>query len=45
MLDVGIIEMLNGFWVLFVVLVIKKDGLVRFCLDYRKINDVIVKDF
>lgn len=45
MLDVGIIEMLNEFWVLFVVLVIKKDGLIRFCLDYRKINDVIVKDF
>lgn len=45
MLDVGVIEMLNRFWVLFVGLVIKKDGIVRFCLDYRKINDVILKDF
>lgn len=45
MKDVDIIEFLNGLWVFFVVLVNKKDGLVRFCLNYRKINDVIVKDF
>lgn len=44
MLDAGIIETSNGPWASPVVLVTKKDGSVRFCLDYRKINDVTVKD-
>lgn len=44
MLDAGIIEPSNGPWASPVVLVTKKDGTVRFCLDYRKINDVTVKD-
>lgn len=44
MLDAGIIETSNGPWASPVVLVTKKDGSFRFCLDYRKINDVTVKD-
>lgn len=44
MLDAGKIETSNGPWVSPVVVVTKKDGSVRFCLDYRKINDVTVKD-
>lgn len=43
MLDAGIIEPSNGPWASPVVLVTMKDGTVRFCLDYRKINDVTVK--
>lgn len=44
MLNAGIIKTPNGNWASPVVLVTKKDGTVRFCFDYRKINDVTVKD-
>lgn len=44
MLDAGVIETSNRPWVSPVGLVTKKDGTVRFCLDYRKINDVTLKD-
>lgn len=44
MLDAGIIKTPNGHSASPVVLVTKKDGTVRFFLDYRKINDVTVKD-
>lgn len=44
MKDADIIEPSNGPWASPVVLVNKKDGSARFCLDYRKINDVTVKD-
>ena len=31
-------------WASPVVMVIKKDGTLRFCIDFRKLNDVTIKD-
>lgn len=44
MLDNGIIELFWSVWFSVIVFVLKKDGLIRFCVDYRKLNDVIIKD-
>lgn len=42
--DQGIIEPSISPWVSHIVLVKKKNGETRFCIDYRKLNDVTVKD-
>lgn len=40
----NVIEELISLWLLFVVFVKKKDGIIRFCVDYCKFNGVIIKD-
>ena len=43
-LEAGVVVPSSSEWASPVVLVRKQDGSVRWCLDYRKLNDVTVKD-
>ncbi|GBM08907.1 hypothetical protein AVEN_57452-1 [Araneus ventricosus] len=43
MVDNGIIEELSGPWASPIVLVKKKDGSTRFCVDYGKLNEITKK--
>ena len=44
MLDAGVIRPSNSPWCNAVVLVRKKDGSLHFCIDFRKVNSLTVKD-
>ena len=44
MLERGVIEPCEGPWASPIVMVTKKDGTPRFCVDFRRLNDVTKKD-
>ena len=44
MLDAGVVRPSNSPWCNTVVLVRKKDGSLRFCIDFRRLNALTVRD-
>ena len=44
MLDAGVVRLSNSSWCNTVVLVRKKDGSLRFCIDFRRLNTLTIKD-
>ena len=44
MLDIGVISKSNSPWASIIILVRKKDGSLRFCIDLKKLNASTVKD-
>lgn len=44
MLELNIIELLESFYLFFIVFVVKKDGLYWFCVDFCLLNKIIVFD-
>ena len=44
MLDAGVVRPSNSPWCNAVVLVRKKDGSLRFCIDFRRLNALTIKD-
>lgn len=44
MLNKNVIQPSSSPWASGIVLVQKKDGTTRFCVDYRRLNDVTTKD-
>lgn len=44
MLEMDVIRPSKSPWSSAIVLVTKKDGATRFCVDYRRVNDLTIKD-
>lgn len=44
MLEAGVIQPSLSEWASAPVLVRKRDGSIRFCIDYRALNNITVKD-
>lgn len=45
MLQQGVIEPSHSPWSLPIVMVKKKDGKRRFCIDFRQVNEVTIRDY